>query len=59
MIGAHDSQGSREDLSMKSVGLLSLIAGEGHKVSPAFFECRELVEFVLKQARPTKRNDRD
>jgi hypothetical protein len=31
---------------------VKLIAGEGHKVSPAFFECRELVEFVLKQAEP-------
>lgn len=29
---------------------VKLIAGEGHKVSPAYFECRELVEFVLKQA---------
>ncbi len=29
---------------------VKLIAGEGHKVSPAFFECRELTEFVLKQA---------
>jgi predicted esterase len=29
---------------------VKLIAGEGHKVSPAFFECRELIEFVLKQA---------
>jgi predicted esterase len=29
---------------------VKLIAGEGHKVSPAFFECQELIEFVLKQA---------
>ena len=29
---------------------VKLIAGEGHKSSPAFFECRELIEFVLKQA---------
>ena len=29
---------------------VKLIAGEGHQVSPAFFECRELIEFVLKQA---------
>jgi hypothetical protein len=29
---------------------VKLIAGEGHKVSPAFFECRELLEFMLKQA---------
>lgn len=29
---------------------VKLIAGEGHQVSPAFFECPELVEFVLKQA---------
>jgi predicted esterase len=26
---------------------VKLIPGEGHKVSPAFFECRELVEFVI------------
>ena len=30
---------------------VKLIAGEGHKVSPAYFECRELLEFVLKQAK--------
>lgn len=30
--------------------IVKLVAGEGHKVSPAFFECRELIEFVLKQA---------
>jgi predicted esterase len=29
---------------------VKLIAGEGHKVSPAFFENKELIEFVLKQA---------
>jgi predicted esterase len=29
---------------------VKLIPGEGHKVSPSFFECRELVDFVLKQA---------
>jgi pimeloyl-ACP methyl ester carboxylesterase len=29
---------------------VKLIAGEGHKATPAFFECRELVEFVLKRA---------
>lgn len=29
---------------------VKLIAGEGHMVSPAFFECKELIEFVLKQA---------
>ena len=29
---------------------VKLVPGEGHKVGPAFFECRELVEFVLKQA---------
>ena len=32
---------------------VKLIAGEGHKVSPAFFECPELIEFVLKQAKTT------
>ena len=29
---------------------VKLIAGEGHKATPAFFECPELIEFVLKQA---------
>ena len=29
---------------------VKLIAGEGHRESPPFFECPELVEFVLKQA---------
>jgi hypothetical protein len=29
---------------------LKLVAGEGHQATPAFFECRELIEFVLKQA---------
>ena len=28
-----------------------MIAGEGHKATPAFFECPELLEFVLKQAK--------
>lgn len=28
---------------------VKLIAGEGHQVTPAFFECKELLEFVLKQ----------
>jgi hypothetical protein len=30
---------------------VKLIPGEGHRVSPAFFESPELVEFVLRQAR--------
>ncbi len=29
---------------------VKLIAGEGHQATPAFFECQELIEFVLKQA---------
>ncbi|WP_395740457.1 alpha/beta hydrolase family protein [Prosthecobacter sp.] len=29
---------------------VKVIPGEGHKVGPSFFECRELVDFVLKQA---------
>jgi alpha-beta hydrolase superfamily lysophospholipase len=29
---------------------LKLVAGEGHQATPAFFDCRELIEFVLKQA---------
>ena len=29
---------------------VKVIPGEGHKVGPSFFECRELLEFVLKHA---------
>lgn len=29
---------------------VKVIPGEGHKVGPSFFECRELVDFVLKLA---------
>lgn len=29
---------------------VKVIPGEGHKVGPSFFECRELIDFVLKQA---------
>jgi pimeloyl-ACP methyl ester carboxylesterase len=29
---------------------VKVIPGEGHQVSPSFFECQELVDFVLKQA---------
>lgn len=28
---------------------VKVIPGEGHKVTPSFFECQELVDFVLKQ----------
>ena len=31
---------------------VKLVLGEGHKVGPAFFECQELVDFVLKQLPP-------
>jgi len=34
---------------------VKLIPGEGHKVSPSFFECQELLDFVLKQAGTTAR----
>jgi len=27
--------------------VVKVIPGEGHKVSPSFFECQELVDFVL------------
>lgn len=30
---------------------VKLIPGEGHKVSPSFFECRELLSFILEKAR--------
>lgn len=29
-----------------------VIVGRGHEISPAFFECQELIDFVLKHARP-------
>jgi predicted esterase len=30
---------------------MKIIPGEGHKVGPSFFECQELLDFVLTQAR--------
>ncbi|MBE7494877.1 MAG: prolyl oligopeptidase family serine peptidase [Verrucomicrobiaceae bacterium] len=30
---------------------VKIIPGEGHKVGPSFFECQELVDFVLKHAK--------
>lgn len=30
---------------------VKIIPGEGHKVSPSFFECQELVDFILKHAK--------
>ena len=30
---------------------VKVIPGEGHKVGPSFFECQELIDFVLKQAK--------
>lgn len=29
---------------------VKVIPGEGHKATPSFFECRELIEFILKHA---------
>ena len=29
---------------------VKLIPGEGHKVSPSYFECKELVDFVITNA---------
>jgi len=29
---------------------VKVVPGEGHKVGPSFFECRELIDFVLKHA---------
>lgn len=31
---------------------VKIIPGRGHEVSPAFFECAELIDFILKQVRP-------
>ncbi|MFA6172730.1 MAG: prolyl oligopeptidase family serine peptidase [Kiritimatiellales bacterium] len=33
---------------------VKIIDGEGHKVTPGFFECQELLDFVLKQAEGKK-----
>lgn len=33
---------------------VKLIPGEGHKEIPAFFECQELLDFVLQQANPKR-----
>lgn len=33
---------------------VKLIPGEGHKVSPSFFECQELVDFVLAHVAPNR-----
>ena len=30
---------------------VKVIAGEGHQVSPSFFECQELVDFVIANAK--------
>jgi predicted esterase len=30
---------------------VKIVPGEGHKVGPSFFECRELIDFVLKHAK--------
>jgi pimeloyl-ACP methyl ester carboxylesterase len=30
---------------------VKIIPGEGHKEGPSFFECLELIDFVLKQAK--------
>ncbi len=30
---------------------LKIISGEGHQATPSFFECQELVEFVLNQVK--------
>lgn len=30
---------------------VKIIPGEGHKVGPSFFECQELVDFILKQVK--------
>ena len=31
---------------------VKIIPGGGHEISPAFFECRELIDFILKHAQP-------
>lgn len=33
---------------------VKIIPGEGHKEGPSFFECQELVDFVLKHAQPRR-----
>ena len=41
--------GERHDAHEGSIAV-KLISGEGHKVSPSFFECNELVEFLVASA---------
>jgi predicted esterase len=31
---------------------VKIVPGGGHEISPAFFECRELIDFILKHAQP-------
>jgi len=31
---------------------VKVIAGRGHEISPAFFECQELLDFILRHGRP-------
>jgi predicted esterase len=33
---------------------VKIIPGEGHKVGPSFFECRELIDFVLDRCSPSR-----
>ena len=44
---AADVHGLFADRQLK----VKIIPGEGHKETTSFFECRELLEFVLKQLR--------
>jgi hypothetical protein len=30
---------------------VKIIAGKGHQVDPGFFQCPELIDFILKQAK--------
>jgi pimeloyl-ACP methyl ester carboxylesterase len=41
-------------LALKGDITVKVIPGEGHQVLPEFFECPELVEFVLRQGRRTE-----
>jgi predicted esterase len=31
---------------------VKIIPGGGHEISPSFFECQELIDFVIKHAKP-------
>lgn len=52
VVPLEENSGLLRDRYMAAGGSITVkvIAGEGHKVSTSFFECQELVDFVIEQA---------